>query len=110
MSEPKRWLWPIGVNPKYVVLASDYDALRDEVARLRGVIVWALGYTDFRAREEGDPPYWWRTELVLRAKLTGEQIDEVLSALTPQAGKGGAEHDGLATTPFAMHLPSILGN
>ena len=30
MSRVKRQLWPIGANPKYVVLASDYDALREQ--------------------------------------------------------------------------------
>ena len=61
----------------------DYNALRDERDRLARAIVWALGYTDFRAREQGEGAYWWRTELRLRAKLTGEQIDAILAAMTP---------------------------
>ena len=69
---------------------AEYDArliasaptLRDERDRLARAIVWALGYTDFRAREPGEGPYWWRIELRLRAKLTGEQIDAILAALT----------------------------
>ena len=73
-----------------VVSKSDHDlamqTLRDERDRLAGAIVWALGYTDFRAREYGEGPYWWRTELRLRAKLTGEQIDAILAALTPAGG------------------------
>jgi hypothetical protein len=67
------------------------QAMRDEVARLRGAIVWALGYTDFRAREEGEGAYWWRPELRRRAALTPEQIESAQAALTPQAGKGGGE-------------------
>ena len=63
-----------------VLLRDDLDAERDRLAR---AIVWALGYTDFRAREQGEGAYWWRTELRLRAKLTGEQIDAILAALTP---------------------------
>ena len=74
--------------PDYFVAEGDYDALRDEVARLRGAIVWALGYTDFRAREEGEGAYWWRPELRRRAALTPEQIEQAKAALTPQAGKG----------------------
>lgn len=64
----------------------ELQALRDENKRLRGAIVWALGYTDFRAREEGEGAYWWRPELRRRAALTLEQIE---AALAPQAGKGG---------------------
>lgn len=67
----------------------ELQALRDEMARLRGAIVWALGYTDFRAREEGEGAYWWRPELRRRAALTPEQIEQAKAALTPQAGKGG---------------------
>ena len=63
------------------------DALRAENARLREAVVWALGYTDFRAREHGEGPYWWRVELRLRSKLTGEQIDATLAALQPERGK-----------------------
>ena len=62
------------------------DALRAENARLREAVVWALGYTDFRAREHGEGPYWWRVELRLRSKLTGEQIDATLAALQPERG------------------------
>lgn len=62
------------------------QTLRDERDRLARAIVWALGYTDFRAREQGEGAYWWRTELRLRAKLTGEQIDAILAALTPAGG------------------------
>ena len=65
----------------------DYDALRAENARLREAVVWALGYTDFGAREHGEGPYWWRVELRLRSKLTGEQIDATLAALQPERGK-----------------------
>lgn len=64
----------------------DLQTLRDERDRLARAIVWALGYTDFRAREQGEGAYWWRTELRLRAKLTGEQIDAILAALTPAGG------------------------
>ena len=65
----------------------DYNTLRAENARLREAVVWALGYTDFRAREHGEGPYWWRVELRLRSKLTGEQIDATLAALQPERGK-----------------------
>lgn len=69
-----------------VIREADYDVLRDERDRLARAIVWALGYTDFRAREQGEGAYWWRTELRLRAKLTGEQIDAILAAMTPAGG------------------------
>lgn len=74
-----------GRNKEFVPL-DEYRTLRDERDRLARAIVWALGYTDFRAREHGEGPYWWRTELRLRAKLTGEQIDAILAALTPAGG------------------------
>jgi hypothetical protein len=33
---------------------------------------WALGYTDFPARQEGDATYYWRKELRKRANLSDE--------------------------------------
>lgn len=81
-----------------VVSKIDHDAamktLRDERDRLARAIVWALGYTDFRAREQGEGAYWWRTELRLRAKLTGEQIDAILAALTPAGGGKNEKQTG----------------
>lgn len=71
----------------FFICATLEDA-RDEVARLRGAIMWALGYTDFRARENGEGPYWWRPELRRRAALTPEQIESAQATLTPQGGKG----------------------
>lgn len=67
----------------------EFDKLKSSHATLLGAVVWALGYTDFRARENGEGPYWWRPELRRRAALTPEQIEQAKAALTPQAGKGG---------------------
>lgn len=67
-------------------MLDENQTLRAENARLREAVVWALGYTDFRAREHGEGPYWWRVELRLRSKLTGEQIDATLAALQPERG------------------------
>ena len=75
------------VFAKYDGLLEVNQTLRAENARLREAVVWALGYTDFRAREHGEGPYWWRVELRLRSKLTGEQIDATLAALQPERGK-----------------------
>ncbi len=41
-----------------------YGWAADEIERLRIAIAWALGEEgDFQSRQEGDPPYWWRTKL-----------------------------------------------
>ena len=38
-----------------------------EIERLRDAINWALGSNgDFRPREPGEGPYWWRKELSAR--------------------------------------------
>lgn len=66
---------------------NEIEALREDVARLTKAIVWALGYTDFRARENGEGAYWWRPELRRRAALTPKQIEAAQAALTQ--GKGG---------------------
>ena len=68
-------------------MLDENKTLRTENVRLREAVVWALGYTDFRAREHGEGPYWWRVELRLRSKLTGEQIDATLAALQPERGQ-----------------------
>ena len=43
----------------------------EENAKLRSAIRWALGYDEgepqFQPRGAGDPPYWWRDELMRRA-------------------------------------------
>lgn len=86
MSEVRVYGAPSDLAGRWV-RETDMTALRDENARLREAVVWALGYTDFRAREHGEGPYWWRVELRLRSKLTGEQIDATLAALQPERGK-----------------------
>lgn len=37
--------------------------------KLMAAIRWALGETDFRPREPGEGPYYWRRELAARAGL-----------------------------------------
>jgi len=55
-------------NDKVHAQLATLTAERD---RLREAVLWALGYTDFRARKDGDGPYWWRTELRSRALPDG---------------------------------------
>ena len=79
-------------------LQSELRRSEEALRLVRAAIVWALGYTDFRPREEGEGSYWWRTELRLRAKLTGEQIDAILATLDAAPG---------ATTTPTTNLPEI---
>ena len=45
-------------------------AMETENMKFRSAIEWALGKNgEFPARDEGDPPYWWRKELGNRAGL-----------------------------------------
>ena len=37
------------------------------IRQLERAIRWALGYTNFRSRQEGEGQYWWRKELRKRA-------------------------------------------
>ena len=87
MSESMRMQSQLAADLEVYRAKGELIALRAENERLREAVVWALGYTDFRAREHGEGPYWWRVELRLRSKLTGEQIDATLAALQPERGK-----------------------
>lgn len=49
--------------------AAELRALKKENARLRSSIRWALGYTNFRPRNEGEGAYWWRSELRKRSGI-----------------------------------------
>lgn len=68
-------------------LKTDLLERERELAAVREAVVWALGYTDFRAREAGEGAYWWRTELRKRSGLTEEQIQQALARMRP-AEKG----------------------
>lgn len=87
--------------------------LRAENERLRGAILWALGYGDFSERQPGQGAYWWRIELAQRAAIqplyaaapppialprepTKEMLEAMLRALT-DAG-GWVNNDSLAAT------------
>lgn len=41
----------------------------EELKRYRSAVKWALGYTNFRPRAEGEGAYWWRRELSARVSL-----------------------------------------
>jgi len=42
---------------------------KKQIKQLKNAIRWALGYTNFRARQEGEGQYWWRKELGERAGM-----------------------------------------
>lgn len=42
----------------------------ERLERLEEAIEWALGYTSFRPRENGEGAYWWRAELRKRAGIS----------------------------------------
>lgn len=48
---------------------SDSVKLKKENKRLKDSIKWVLGYSDFRARKEGEGAYWWRKELRERSGI-----------------------------------------
>jgi hypothetical protein len=57
----------IAAAPELLTLALEQA---QEIKRLKGAILWALGGgEDFRARAEGEGAYWWRTELRKRSGL-----------------------------------------
>ena len=65
--------WPRFYRTMEQVLNETTTALRasaEREKRMAQAIVWALGYTDFRGREEGEGAYWWRKELSTRAGLS----------------------------------------
>lgn len=64
------------------------DEAKRALAAVRAAIVWALGYTDFPSRKEGEGAYWWRPELRRRSGITQEQIEQAL------AGRKGEDKHG----------------
>lgn len=62
-------------------LRADNEQLRERVGELEAAIVWALGYTDFRARKDGEGSYYWRKELSERAGITHEEAEAIAAAL-----------------------------
>lgn len=60
-----------------------------EIERLRATIVWALGYTDFSPREEGDKPFWWRKELREKSGLTPEDCWRIAASVQSPKGEKG---------------------
>lgn len=58
---------------KNVHLQAELSAARETIARMHGAIEWALGYTDFAPRAEGQGAYWWRKELRARSGFTFQQ-------------------------------------
>lgn len=59
-----------------------------EIKRLKEAIVWALGYTDFRERQNGEGAYWWRKELREKSGMTHA---DCLAALNPSQGTDEVE-------------------
>ena len=39
------------------------EAAEERCKRLNDAIIWALGYTDFAERKDGQGKYWWRSGL-----------------------------------------------
>lgn len=56
---------------RIVALEAELASVKAERDRLNSAVRWALGYNEgepqFQPRAEGDPPYWWRNELMRRA-------------------------------------------
>lgn len=71
--------------------AAELERLTAENARYRSAIRWALGYDEgepqFRGREDGDKPYYWRAELQRRA---GDSVRDAAldSARAKESGDG----------------------
>ena len=63
--------------------AAEIERLRARIAELEGAVVWALGYTDFRERREGEGAYWWRKELRERAGMNDERARTMIAAANP---------------------------
>lgn len=70
MSEARRFIWPLGPvandePTRWVVNATDYDALREDVARLREALERIAKYGD-----NGICPYGCDTPHIAKAALT----------------------------------------
>jgi len=52
-----------------------------QLKRLGDIIVWALGYTDFAERKDGQGAYWWRTEMRAKLDKAGFKVNQAKQAL-----------------------------
>ena len=59
-------------------LIASAPQLREQNRVLAEAVIWALGYHDFRERQEGEGPYWWRRELMHRSGLTQGDLDQAM--------------------------------
>jgi len=80
-------MMPDGGDPckAFQKMHADYQKLEQDNKTLRAAIAWALGYTNFPQRQDGEGPYWWRSEL--RA-LCGETFNgcDFIDPLNPGIG------------------------
>lgn len=67
-------------------LQASNDPRDEQIKVLRDAIVWALGYTNFKHREDGEGAYWWRKELQQRSGLTQADCEAHLAQADKIAG------------------------
>lgn len=68
-----------GLNAFCKETIKDARNVEAENRKLRAAIAWALGYSDFRMREEGEGAFWWRKELQQRAGLTQADCEQAIN-------------------------------
>jgi len=63
------------------VMLGQLDTAQAQLKRLGDIIVWALGYTDFAERKDGQGAYWWRTEMRAKLDKAGFKVNQAKQAL-----------------------------
>ena len=75
------------VHSPSIIAASAVASQAAQIAELKAAIVWALGYTNFPGREDGQGAFYWRKELRERSGISHEEAQEIAARLlAPVAG------------------------
>jgi len=78
-----------------VIAAAPVDGMVDRVRELEDAIRWALGEVgDFPARGPAQGAYWWRSELLRRARLTKPKTPHERVTIRPRGLDYAVDLDG----------------
>lgn len=94
------------VTERFDMLKAELRDKEQQLQAAREAIMWALGYWSFRARKDGEGPYYWRKELRERAFPNGI-TEQDIKAYQAQAQAGQCSvsiphpaHDACPGIPF----------
>ena len=89
-----------GMKEAFLEQKQRAEAAEERCKRLNDAIIWALGYTDFAERKDGQGKYWWRSGL-------RERCGDAL--LVERAEQAEAQVAAYEWIPVSERLPDTRG-